>query len=98
MYHFGEDDVFSIKRVMSTDNYILKKYKGGVKLLTINDFEQNKFTLQHMLDVQDNQYGWLTGCIQVHITPSQIVIAAAQNEAVGYKNKVSTKLMKIPIT
>ena len=83
---------------MSTDNYILKKDNGGVKLLTINDFEQKKFTLQHMLDVQDNQTAGLTDRIQVNITPSQIVIAAAQNEAVGGKNKVSIKLMKIPIT
>ena len=97
MYHFSEDDVVSIKRVMSTDNYILKRNYDGVKLLTINDLEQKNFTVQHMLDVKD-YYASLTDCIQVDVTPSQIVIAVAHNEKMDDgKNKVSIKLMKIPI-
>ena len=97
MYHFGEGNVLSIKRVMNTDNYILKRHTHGVKLLTINDLEQKKFTVQHMLDVEDNSIA-STDCIQVDITPSQIVIAAVQNEEMDDdENKVSIKLMKIPI-
>jgi hypothetical protein len=35
----------SIKRVMKTDYYILKTRCNGLKLLTINDLESNKFTV-----------------------------------------------------
>jgi hypothetical protein len=53
MYHINIDKVDSIKRVMSTDNYILKKRNDGLELLIINDCESKKFTLQHLLNVKD---------------------------------------------
>ena len=48
---------------MSTDNYILKIANDGVKLLTINDLESKKFTVQHLLDVKDD--GNFTDSLQV---------------------------------
>jgi hypothetical protein len=39
MYQFGDDNLDSIKRVMSTDYYILKTELSGLKLFTINDLE-----------------------------------------------------------
>jgi hypothetical protein len=33
------DEVYSIKRVLATDSYILKTLKEGVKLLTFKDEE-----------------------------------------------------------
>jgi hypothetical protein len=39
MYHISDVKLDSIKRVMSTDNYILKTLYDGLKLLTLNDLE-----------------------------------------------------------
>ena len=66
---------------MSTDHYILKTESNGLMLLTINDLELKKFAFQHFLGFNDES-NW-TDSVQVFITPSQIIIAAAQTEWVG---------------
>ena len=53
MYQIIDDGVYSIKRVMRTDNYIISKRNDGVKLLNIFDLQNKKFTVQHLLDVKD---------------------------------------------
>jgi hypothetical protein len=49
-YYYG---VFSIKRVMTTNNYVFKTQNEGVKVVTINDFESFKFTTKDFLDAKD---------------------------------------------
>jgi hypothetical protein len=64
MHRFSFIEVCSIKRVMSTNNYILKKQNDKISLLTINDLELKKFTLQRLLEDKDD-YGNLTDSLQV---------------------------------
>jgi hypothetical protein len=88
--------VFSIKRVITTNNYLIKTYEG-VKVVTINDLMPLKFSVQHLLDSKDT---WVipTDSLQIQITNSQITIAATQNEHIGnLKFKSSIELMKVPI-
>ena len=63
MCQISDGPVDSMKRVMTTDNYILKKRNEGLKLLTINDSESKQFTLQHLLDVKGDEN--FTDCLQV---------------------------------
>jgi hypothetical protein len=97
MCHISDDSLDSIKRVMNTNSYILRT-RGieGLKLLTISDLESKKFTIQQLLDYE-NDCDNLTESLQVLVTPSQIIIAVAQNELeeIGYKGSI--KLMKVAI-
>jgi hypothetical protein len=52
MCQISDGPVDSIKRVMSNENYILKKRKEGLKLLTINDLKSKEFSVKHLLDVK----------------------------------------------
>ena len=92
-----DEQIDSIKRVMNTDNYILKTRCNGLKLLTISDLELKKFTVQDLLEVKFDDYYNNTDTLQVLITPSQIIISAVQNELLNKNWKGSIKLMKIPI-
>jgi hypothetical protein len=88
--------VCSIKRVITTNNYLIKTYKEGVKVVTINDLMPLKFSVQHLLDAKED--GWnLTDSLQLQITDSHITIATTQNEYVDSKTKSIIKLMKVPI-
>ena len=87
----------SIKRVMNTDNYILKTRRNGLKLLTISDLESKQFIVQDLIEVKFDDYYNNTDTLQVLITPSQIIISAVQNELLNGNWKGSIKLMKIPI-
>jgi hypothetical protein len=89
------DRVSSIKRVITTNNYLIKTYKEGVKVVTINDLMSGKFSVQHLLDAIDGSN--LTDSLQVQITHSHITIAATQNEKVNGKWNHCIKLMKVPI-
>ena len=54
----------SIKRVINTDNFIIKtKFKNELKLLTIRNMESKKFNIQNLLEVKDN--GNYTESLQV---------------------------------
>jgi hypothetical protein len=44
--------VYSIKRVLTTNNCIIKTY-SEVKVVTINDFESLKFSVRHLLDAKE---------------------------------------------
>ena len=39
---------------MNTDNYILRKSRDGLKLLTLNDLESKQFILQNLLEDEDS--------------------------------------------
>jgi hypothetical protein len=80
---------------MASNNFIIRTYKEGVKLLSINDLTSSKFELQRLLDTK---LGGRTDSLQVQITDSHIIIAATSNEDVeedGYKSSI--KVMKVPI-
>jgi hypothetical protein len=47
--------VFSIKRVITTNNYLIKTDEG-VKVVTINDLKSNQFSLKHLLDAKATSY------------------------------------------
>ena len=47
-----DDALLSIKRVLTTNNYIFKS-TSGVEVVTINDFEPLKFSVHHLLDAAD---------------------------------------------
>ena len=89
------DDVRSIKRVMTSNNFIIRTDKDGVKLLNINDLTSSKFSLQRLLDTKGS--GW-TDSLQVQITDSHIIIAATNNEKVEDGHKSSIKVMKVAIS
>jgi hypothetical protein len=89
------DTVYSIKRVITTNNYLIKTYNEGVKVVTINDLMSGKFSVQHLLDAKDGSN--LTDSLQLQITHSHITIAATQNETIDGKWKSIIKLMKVPI-
>lgn len=84
----------SIKRVMSTDYYILKTVYNGLQLLKFNDLEQEIISFQHLLDVEDEIN--FNDSFQVLITPSQIVIVASQNIEVEKKSMGCINFMKVP--
>ena len=87
--------VFSIKRVITTNNYLIKTNEG-VKVVTINDLMQLKFSVQHLLDAKEDSWNY-TDSLQLQITNSHITIATTQNEWVDSKTKSIIKLMKVPI-
>ena len=70
------DRVWSIKRVITTNNYVIKTDEG-VKVVTINDSVSFKFSVQHLLDAKEN--GNFTDSLQLQITQSHITIATTQN-------------------
>jgi hypothetical protein len=89
------DRVYSIKRVITTNNYLIKTDEG-VKVVTINDLMLLKFSVQHLLDAKED-WGVSTDSLQLQITNSHITIATTQNEWVDSKYKSIIKLMKVPI-
>ena len=57
--------VFSIKRVLDSNYFILKTMRDGVQVLTINDLKSGQFYLQHLLDSEEG-YNWnYTDSLQV---------------------------------
>lgn len=63
MYLISEDRLYSIKRVLSTEYFILKTDNNGLKLLTVNDLGSNQFTIQDFLEAKDE--GNYTDSLQV---------------------------------
>jgi hypothetical protein len=91
-----DDTVLSIKRVMTTNNYVIKTWNVGVKVVTMNDLVSLEFSVNQLLDANE-EYSTLTDSLQLQITNSYIMIAATQNVKVEYKWNRSIKLMKVPI-
>jgi hypothetical protein len=67
---------------MTSNNFIIRIFGDGVKLLNINDLTSSKFSLQRLLHTK---LGAWTDSLQVQITDSHIIIAATSNEEVGYR-------------
>jgi hypothetical protein len=53
MYQICDYQLDSIKRVMNTDNFILITKYIGIKLLSISDLVSIKFSIQDLLEVDD---------------------------------------------
>jgi hypothetical protein len=66
--------VCSIKRVITTNNYLIKTYKEGVKVFTINDLKSKQFSLKHLLDAKEYIYNY-SDSLQLQITDSHITVA-----------------------
>ena len=81
---------------MTTNNYVIKTRNEGLKVVTINELESFKFSLQHLLDAKEDGVN-ITDSLQLQIAHSHITIATTQNEEVDSKIKSSIKLMKVPI-
>jgi hypothetical protein len=79
---------------MNSNNFIIKTFEEGVKLLSINDLTSSKFSLQRLLDTK---LGGRTDSLQVQITDSHIIIAATSNEDVddGYKSSIQVRKVAI---
>jgi hypothetical protein len=86
--------VISIKRVLAANIFIIKTGKG-LELVTINDLDSLKFSVQHLLDAEEFVWNF-TDSLQLQIDYSHIMIATTQNEKFG-DGKSSIKLMKVPI-
>jgi hypothetical protein len=94
LFKISKDEALSIKRVLTTNSFIVKTGEGGVKILTIEDLETKKFSLKLLLEAKDPWNS--TESLNLHISPSGIVIATTQNERVDvFTNKRSVKVMKI---
>ena len=87
--------VLSIKRVITTNNYIIKTRDEGVKVVTINDLKSKEFSLKHLLDAKEIMFN-LTDSLQLQITDSHIIIPTTHNEKVDGKRKKSIKMMRVP--
>ena len=86
-----DDSVFSIKRVLTTNNYIIKTENDGVKVVTINDLESLKFSVQHLLEARE-LFNY-SDSLQLQITNSHIMIATTHNPS----DQSKIKLMEVPI-
>jgi hypothetical protein len=94
LFKISKDEALSIKRVLTTNSFIVKTGEGGVKILTIEDLETKKFSLKLLLEAKDPWNS--TESLNLKISPSGIVIATTQNERVDvFTNKRSVKVMKI---
>ena len=88
--------VFSIKRVMNADSYIIKTKREGVMVLTIDDLKSQQFSLELLLEARD--YGNFPDSLQFQVTSSHIVIATTQNEKIREEKwKRGLKVMKVKI-
>ena len=88
--------VFSIKRVITTNCYIVKTKKQGVKVLTIDDLNTKQFSLKLLLEAKEESWN-LTDSLQLQITSSDIVIATTQNKYTRRKYNSSVKIMKMKV-
>ena len=94
LFKICDDVVTSIKRVLTTNNYVFKTYKG-VKVVTINDSVPQKFSIQHLLDAESKNY--YNDSLQLQITDSHITIATTKNGGGFDMYTGSIKLIKVPI-
>ena len=81
---------------MTTNNYVIKTLKEGVKVVIINDLKSYQSSLKHLLDAEDN---WsYSESLYLEITNSHITVADTHNELMyNFKFKSTINLMKVPI-
>jgi hypothetical protein len=51
IFKISDDVVFSIKRVLTANIYIINTFREGVKVLTIYDLEAKRFSLKLLLKI-----------------------------------------------
>jgi hypothetical protein len=59
--------------------------------------KSQKFSLKLLLEAKEDYNLNLTDSLQLQITPSEVVIATAQNEYIGDKYKRSVRVMKVKV-
>jgi hypothetical protein len=76
---------------MTSNKYIIKTWREGVKVLTINELKSNKYSIHTLLDNKD---GWnRTDSLGLLASDSHIIIAATQNEKVNEKYKSNVQVI-----
>ena len=78
MIEISDCSAVSINRVRTSNLFIIKSIRKGVKALTINDLKSNKYSLKDLLDNQDG-FNFIDS-LSLLATDSHIIIAATQNE------------------
>ena len=96
LFRISQDKVFSIKRVMTANTFIIKTKLDGVKVLDIDDLKSQHFSLKVILEAKENNWNY-TESLQLQINAFDIVIAATQNDEVKGKNNNSVKVMKVKV-
>jgi hypothetical protein len=56
LFSISDDMVFSIKRVMNTNNFIIKTEQQGVKVVTLDDLKSKEFSLKVLLEAKEEFY------------------------------------------
>ena len=90
-----DQSVCSIKRVMTTNSYIIKTMKE-VKLLSIDDLTSQHYSLKVLVKANDVSWSF-TDSLQVQVTPFNIVIATGTNE-IRETLKGGAKVIKLQYT
>ena len=86
LFKVCQDQVFSIKRVLTTNTYIIKTEKNGLKLLSIKNLKTSKFLLQDLLKAAEEDKWNYTCSLQVsYVTDSHLMIITTQNEEEGFE-------------
>lgn len=96
LFKISKDEAFSIKRVLTTNSFLIKTGEGGVKVLTIDDLKSKKFSLKLLLEAKDPWNS--TESLHLQITSSEIVVATTQNERLDvFACERSVKVMKMKV-
>ena len=53
-----DERVFSIKRVLTTDHYIIKTWKQGVKVVIIKGLKEMTVSIQHFLEAKEYEFNF----------------------------------------
>ena len=91
--------VLSIKRVLTTNIFIIKTILKGVFALTIENLESQKYSLKLLIEEKDDDlYYSYTDTLQLQITPTDIVIATTVRilREGKYKER-GVKVMKVKL-
>jgi hypothetical protein len=98
LFKICQDQVFSIKRVLTTKTFIIKTEKNGLKLLSIKNFKTSNFSLQDLLQAAEEDEWNYTCSLQVsYVADSHLMIITTQNEEEGFDYKRSILFMKVDI-
>jgi hypothetical protein len=67
LFKISKDEAFSIKRLLTTNSFLIKTGEGGVKVLTIDDLSSKKFSFKLLLEAKDP---WNSSeSLHIQITP-----------------------------
>jgi MoaA/NifB/PqqE/SkfB family radical SAM enzyme len=75
------DWVRSIKRVLTTNRFIITTQEKGVKLLSIKDVATNQFSLDILFEVYpDDYFRHAPGKFDIQVTHSKLLMASGRQD------------------